>query len=48
MGLINVNCDKFYVAAVENLDVIRKPEAQYDDVFEDKIGTLSGEPECLH
>ena len=48
MWLINVNYDKFYVAAVDNPDVIPKPEDQYDDMFEDKIGTLPGEPVCLH
>ncbi|KAK2147589.1 hypothetical protein LSH36_546g01025 [Paralvinella palmiformis] len=44
MGLIAVNYDKLYVAVVENSDLIQKPEDQNDDVFEDMIGTLAGEP----
>ena len=48
MWLINVNYDKFYVAAVENPDVIPKPEDQYDDVFGDKMETLLGEHVCQH
>jgi hypothetical protein len=48
MGLITVNYNKFCVAAVESPDVIQKAEDQYDDVFEDKIGTLPGDPVRLH
>jgi len=48
MGLITVNYDKFYATAVENPDVIKKPEDLYDDVFEDRIGTLPGEPISLY
>jgi len=38
MRLITVNYDNFYVAAVENPDVIQEPEDQYDDLFEARIG----------
>ena len=41
MGLITVNYDRLGVAAVENPDVEPKHEDQYDDVFEEKIGTLN-------
>ena len=33
MGLINVNYNKFCLPAVENSDVIQKPEDKYDDIF---------------
>jgi len=48
MGQITVKYVKYYAGAVENPDVIQTPEDQYDDAFEDKIGTLPGEPVCLH